>query len=60
MARRGGMIVKIYLEKAYDMMEWSFVEETLRDIALPTKIINVLMSLFHNSSCKLLFNGGGD
>lgn len=56
-ARHGGMIVKIDLDKAYDMLEWSFVEGTVRDIALPEKIIDVIMSLLHRSSFKILFNG---
>lgn len=28
-AKHGGMIMKLNLEKAYDRLEWSFVEETL-------------------------------
>lgn len=34
-ARRGGMILKIDLEKAYDMMDCAFVEDTLRDAYIP-------------------------
>lgn len=56
-ARSGGMILKVDLEKAYDMMEWTFVEDMLRDIALPTNVISVLMGLLRSSSCRLLFNG---
>lgn len=31
-SKRGRMVLKLELEKAYDMMEWKFVEETLRDV----------------------------
>lgn len=56
-AQHGGMVLKIDLKKAYDMMEQAFVEETLMDISLPISIIRVIMSLLQRSSCRLLFNG---
>lgn len=48
-ARRGGMIVKLDMEKAYDRMEWSFVKETLRDAGLPPKLVSVIISLIQLS-----------
>lgn len=47
-AQHGRMFLKIDLEKSYNMMEWEFIEETLKDIALPLNIINVIMSLLRN------------
>lgn len=56
-AKKGGMVVKIDLESAYGRMEWAFVEETLRNAALPIGIINVIMGLLSQSNCKLIWNG---
>lgn len=56
-ARKGGMVLKLDLEKAYDRMEWSFFEETLRDASLPTLMIDVIMMILQQSSCRLLWNG---
>lgn len=51
------MVLKIDLKKAYNRMEWEFVEETLRDASLLLNLINVSMSLMRRSSCCLLWNG---
>lgn len=56
-ARKGGMILKIDLQKAYDMMEWSFVEETVKDARLPLNIIQVVMRILRRSSSHLVWNG---
>lgn len=53
-ARVGGMVLKLDLEKAYDRVEWSIVEEMLRDIPIPDKFISMIMNLLHSSSCRLL------
>lgn len=52
----GGMIMKLDLEKAYDRLEWSFVEETLCDVALLSGLIHVIMSILRSSSCRLMWN----
>lgn len=39
------MILKIDLAKAYDMMDWVYVEETLRDAYMPQNIIDVIMGM---------------
>lgn len=55
-SKRGGMILKIDLEKAYDMMEWSFVEDNLKDAVLPPIMIEVIMKMMQKSSSCLLWN----
>lgn len=53
---RGGMVLKLDLEKACDRTEWSYIKDTLEDAALPKKIIMVIMSIIAKSSCRLLWN----
>lgn len=50
------MVIKLDLEKAYDRIEWKFIEETLWDIELPAKLITVIMKLVSSSSCRLSWN----
>lgn len=56
-AKRGGMILKLDLEKAYDRLEWQFVEDTLKDAQIPHKLVEVIMEILKGSSCRLLWNG---
>lgn len=56
-AGMGGMIVKLDFEKAYDRMEWSFMESTLRDVSLPTCLLTAIMSITRSSLCRLVWNG---
>lgn len=44
-AKRGGMVLKIDLEKAYDRLEWYFIEEMLRDAMIPTYLIVVVLAI---------------
>lgn len=45
------------LEKTYDILEWKFIEDTLRDASLPRKMVDVITKMLRMSSCKLLWNG---
>lgn len=49
-ARRGGIVVKLGLEKAYDRMEWPFIEDTLREASIPEKLVGVIMEILRKSS----------
>lgn len=33
--KKGGMVVKVDLEKEYGRLEWGFIAETLEDVGLP-------------------------
>lgn len=41
---KGGMVIKLDLEKTYDRMEWSFVQNTLIDAGLLSSLIRVIMN----------------
>lgn len=54
---RGAMIIKLDLEKTYDILEWTFNEDTLLDAGLPRHLINVIMNCIPSGFCRLLWNG---
>ena len=55
---KGGlMAIKVDLEKAYDMLRWEFIHETLIDVRLPSDLINVTMRCISSPSMQLLWNG---
>lgn len=51
------MILKIDLEKAYDRLEWHFIEETLIDVVLPQRMAEMIMDCVTNAGFRLLWNG---
>lgn len=56
-AKRGSIIIKLDLEKAYDRLEWNFIESTLHDAALPSKLVSAIMRMVTTGSCRLIWNG---
>ena len=52
------MVIKIDLEKAYDRLEWSFVQDTLKLFNIPDYLVNVIMSYILSSSVAVLLNEG--
>ena len=52
------MVIKINLEKAYDRLEWSFVQDTLKLFNIPDYLVNVIMSYILSSSVAVLLNEG--
>lgn len=40
--RKGFMILKLDLEKAYDRLEWSFVMNSLHCLGLPSEIQSII------------------
>lgn len=56
-AKKAGIILKLDMEKAYDMMEWGFIEETLCDVNLLPSLVTMIMSLIRKSTCRLIWNG---
>lgn len=51
------MAVKIDLEKAYDRLDWGFIEDTLLDIELPTRLIHVNIHCVTSSTMQVIWNG---
>lgn len=53
----GCMIMKLDLEKAYDKVNWDFLEDTLRAFQFPISLIALIMFCVRNASTKILWNG---
>ncbi|KAG8373450.1 hypothetical protein BUALT_Bualt11G0025500 [Buddleja alternifolia] len=53
--RKGGMIVKIDIEKAYDKVRWEFVEHLF--FQFPKHTIELIMYCIHCSKPRVLWNG---
>ena len=51
------MAIKVDLEKAYDMLKWEFIRDTLRDAGFPTTLINLIMECISSTSVQILWNG---
>jgi hypothetical protein len=51
------MSIKIDLEKAYDRLNWNFVEKCLTDCKFPPKLINIIHHCITSPSYKILWNG---
>lgn len=55
--KKGAMIFKIDLEKAYDRLECDFIRSTLDYMGLPKKMIEKIIECITISSFHLLWNG---
>ena len=55
--RRGWMLLKLDLEKAYDRIRWDFLEDTLYAAKLPGIWIQWIMQCVTNPRMSLLWNG---
>lgn len=51
--RRGGIVLKLDMEKAYDRMSWQFIVESLKDEELPNTMVKAIKasSEVANASC---------
>ena len=55
--RKGWMLLKLDLEKAYDRIRWDFLEDTLKAAGLPVSWIGWIMQCVSGPSMQLLWNG---
>ena len=40
--KKGFMVIKLDLEKAYDRLSWNFVVDSLKELGLNSHLINVI------------------
>ncbi|EOY08834.1 Uncharacterized protein TCM_024073 [Theobroma cacao] len=55
--KKGALVIKIDLEKAYDRVKWSFLQEVLIEIGLPLNWISLIMNIVQNPTFFVLWNG---
>lgn len=58
--KHGKFVMKINLEKAYDMMSWSYVHKVLLEIGIIDKIIKVIMESLTTVIMIVLWKGKKD
>ena len=54
---KGFMAWKIDLSKAYDKLNWTFIESVLLEIKLPASLIKLIMSCISTASYQIIING---
>lgn len=55
--KRGFMIVKLDLEKAYDRLEWTFIMDTLDCLGLPGDVKQLILYCLSSASLSINWNG---
>lgn len=55
--KKGFIIWKVDLSKAYDKLRWSFIEKVLYEIQLPTDLVKIIMSCVTSTSFQVVVNG---
>lgn len=55
--RKGYMVVKLDLQKAYDSVDWGFLKETLEVFGFPKVFIKLILFSLEESSISVLWNG---
>jgi len=55
--RRGAMVLKIDLHKAFDSVSWTFLREVLIHFNFPMPLINLIMFSLESNRLSILWNG---
>jgi hypothetical protein len=55
--KHGYVGIKLDMAKAYDRIEWSFLEQTLRTMGFPPNLTNTIMRCVSSVSFSILVNG---
>ena len=55
--KTGYVVIKLDLEKAYDHLKWSFIQETLVFFQLPSNLITLIMNMISSTQFHILWNG---
>lgn len=50
------MVFKIDLQKAYNSLDWGFLEWVLGKFGFPSKLVNLILFCIKNNSISILWN----
>ncbi|RYQ97763.1 hypothetical protein Ahy_B08g093845 [Arachis hypogaea] len=53
----GYMAIKIDLKKAYDLLNWEFIRDTLIEARLPNNLVDLISHCYSSVEMKVLWNG---
>ena len=54
---KGHVALKLDLEKAYDHLEWQFIQETLEFFQIPPRLIQLIMNMLSSTGFHIMWNG---
>ena len=54
---KGLMTIKIDFEKAYDRLKWDFIRDTLVEMNIPLRLLEIIMECVSTVSFQVLWNG---
>lgn len=55
--KKGYMIIKLDLEKAYDRLDWNFTMDTLHKLGLPVDLCHVIFHCMSSATLSINWNG---
>ncbi|KAL6134561.1 hypothetical protein ACLB2K_066792 [Fragaria x ananassa] len=55
--RNGAMAIKLDLEKAYDLLDWNYIQECLHKYGFHTNWIKLIMNCISSVTFSVIFNG---
>ena len=54
---KGHVALKLDLDKVYDRLEWSFIQETLEFFQIPPSLIKLIMNMISSTRFHIMWNG---